>query len=388
MSVPQWIGYCTNVHAGATLEQTRANLQEHAVRVRQLVSADQPIGVGLWLSAEAARSLRSTENGVAQFRSWLSENQLMPYTLNGFPYGDFHQKVVKLEVYKPTWMDRQRLDYTLDLVAILDGLLPPGDEGSISTVPITWGQPEVESEKLEAAAAHLRELANHLETLDKESGRLIYLCIEPEPGCVIDTTDDMIEFFHKYLLNQDDAEMMARYIRVCHDVCHAAVMFEDQTTVLEKYAAAGIAVGKVQVSSAIEVDFGSMDSEQKSAAIQRLSQFAEDKYMHQTSTRNPAGETVLHYDLPDLLKLAEAGEYLDCMWRIHFHMPIYLQEFGELKTTQSHIIDLLNAGELIQSIRHWEVETYAWGVLPAELQHEHLSDGIAKEICWLKDQLK
>jgi hypothetical protein len=205
---------------------------------------------------------------------------------------------------------------------------------------------------------------------------------------VIDTTDDMIEFFHKYLLNQDDAEMMARYIRVCHDVCHAAVMFEDQTTVLEKYAAAGIAVGKVQVSSAIEVDFGSMDSEQKSAAIQRLSQFAEDKYMHQTSTRNPAGETVLHYDLPDLLKLAEAGEYLDCMWRIHFHMPIYLQEFGELKTTQSHIIDLLNAGELIQSIRHWEVETYAWGVLPAELQHEHLSDGIAKEICWLKDQLK
>ena len=33
----------------------------------------------------------------------------MPFTFNGFPYGDFHQSVVKHRVYEPTWADAERL---------------------------------------------------------------------------------------------------------------------------------------------------------------------------------------------------------------------------------------------------------------------------------------
>ena len=44
-------GYCTNVHAGATLEATRANLERHALEVKAEYSPDRPMGVGLWLSA-------------------------------------------------------------------------------------------------------------------------------------------------------------------------------------------------------------------------------------------------------------------------------------------------------------------------------------------------
>src|SRR5437879_3892201 len=88
------LGYCTNVHAGADLEQTRANLQRHAVAVKPLVRPGEPLGIGLWLSAAAAASLRQG-SALDAFRDWLGDAGLLPYTVNGFPYYDFHQKVVK-----------------------------------------------------------------------------------------------------------------------------------------------------------------------------------------------------------------------------------------------------------------------------------------------------
>ena len=193
------IGYCTNVHAGADLETTRANLQQHAVAVKQKFSPDGPLGIGLWLSANTARTLREGER-IRDFAAWLTAVGLAPFTLNGFPYGDFHQPVVKHEVYKPTWSEPSRVDYTLDLIEILDGLLPPGMEGSISTLPIQWGKPSPSSEQLSAAAANLRKVADRLAWLEEERGRLIYLCLEPEPGCVLDQAQDVVEFFEDQLL--------------------------------------------------------------------------------------------------------------------------------------------------------------------------------------------
>jgi hypothetical protein len=64
---------------------------------------------------------------------------LVAYTINGFPQDDFHQKVVKHRVYRPAWWEPARLEYTRDLVRILDRLLPSGVSGSISTLPIGWG---------------------------------------------------------------------------------------------------------------------------------------------------------------------------------------------------------------------------------------------------------
>ena len=52
------IGYCTNVHAGTTLAQTKTNLDTHAVAVRDDLCPHGTLYPGLWLSAEAARQLR------------------------------------------------------------------------------------------------------------------------------------------------------------------------------------------------------------------------------------------------------------------------------------------------------------------------------------------
>src|SRR3954447_23496185 len=138
-SSPQ-LGYCTNVHAGADLETTRANLERHALAVKGRFAPHTPMGIGLWLSAAAARKLLA-ERQTPGFAAWLAQVGLVPFTLNGFPHGDFHEQVVKHRVYTPTWWDSARLDYTLDLIAILDAILPPGLDGSISTLPIAWGNP-------------------------------------------------------------------------------------------------------------------------------------------------------------------------------------------------------------------------------------------------------
>ena len=51
-------------------------------------------------------------------------------------------------------------------------------------------------------------------------------------------------------------------------------------------------------------------------------------------------------------------------------------------TTQEYVgqcLELLRNGE----VGHWEVETYAWEVLPDKMKQDTLADGIAEELMWL-----
>ena len=387
MTLPFALGYCTNVHAGATLRQTRENLQKHAVRVKELYSPKRPMGIGLWLSAAAAKELVETKQ-VAEFRDWLAEQGLVPYTMNGFPYGDFHEKIVKHRVYQPTWWDRQRLDYTLQLVDILHQILPPGLEGSISTLPIAWGTPCPDLEQTQAAAEQLRAAARHMHQLEERTGRLIYLCLEPEPGCVFTFADDVVHFSKWQLFNGPDVSIVRRHIRICHDVCHAAVMFEDQEEVLRKYRDAGIEVGKIQVSAALRMDLRAMDHNVqrdgtflREQAVEQLRGFAEDRYLHQTVVKDVFDE--LFYEDLQLALMVQADASLG-EWRVHFHVPIFLTKFGLLQATQEQISQCLAAASYYTTCQHLEVETYAWSVLPKELQHAELAEGITQELKWLE----
>jgi hypothetical protein len=394
------LGYCTNVHAGANLAQTRENLKKHAVRVKELYSPSESMGIGLWFSAASARELVQTKQ-VAALAGWLREAGLLPYTLNGFPYGDFHQRVVKHRVYEPTWWEPERLAYTLQLIDILDALLPPGEEGSISTLPIAWGKPCPDREQSLQAAIQLKQVAHYLHDLEERTGRLIYLCIEPEPGCVFSLADDAIHFFEWQLFRDDHADLIRRHIRLCHDVCHAAVMLEDQADVLQRYAAAGIEVGKIQVSAALRMNLDLLERPTRETLqphFQQLASFNEERYLHQTSIRRPdeAGfvEEVFYEDLHLALAaewepaLANARAGRPCgEWRVHFHVPIFQQELGLLSSTQEQIRECLLAAREHSSCRHYEVETYAWTVLPPELKPTDLAAGIAEELKWF-DQLK
>lgn len=376
------IGYCTNVHAGADLAATRANLERYALAVKARVSPDRPMGVGLWLSAAAARKLLAEQQAEA-FAGWLRDVGLVPFTLNGFPHGDFHQAVVKHRVYEPTWYDPERLRYTLDLITIHNALLPPGMEGSISTLPLAWGQPAPAGEQLALAAKHLGQVAEHLSKLEQRSGRLIYLSLEPEPGCVLQRSGDVVRFFQEHWLRGGEEAAVRRHLRVCHDVCHAVVMFEEQADVLKAYRAAGIEVGKVQVSSAVTVPWDQIAPDDRRAAVEQLASFAEDRYLHQTLVRDRADAApVFHEDLPRALRTVTDPRQLSGEWRIHFHVPVYLERFGHLSSSRSAIDECLKAARQHPTMHHFEVETYAWGVLPAELRQPDLARGIAEEMKW------
>jgi hypothetical protein len=106
----------------------------------------------------------------------------------------------------------------------------------------------------------------------------------------------------------------------------------------------------------------------------------------------------LEEDLPEVIqrylcggKLLDPTRISDEQWLIHFHVPIYLQRWGYIESTQSQIIAWLKLAqsrpELLASEVAYEVETYAWGVLPSELRRESLDEGIAQEIAWLQSQL-
>lgn len=373
------LGYCTNVHAGATLEETRASLERHAVRVRDLVSPQAPLPIGLWLSSRAAHGLTEDPDGARRLRDWLIERGLRVFSLNGFPYGDFHQERVKELVYLPHWGDARRVEYTIQLADILTDLLPEGSaEGSISTLPLGW-RPMFFAQgggaALGVAAANLERVARHLADLEQRRSVCVHVDLEPEPGCALERASDVTGFFSSCLRPGTDGDRQRRYIRVCHDICHSAVMFEDQAEALAAYRAAGIRVGKVQVSSAVECD----GSERGFRLLRALD---EPRWLHQTCVLEGTGEVRFFADLEAAMDSTAHG-----VWRTHFHVPVSARALGALGTTQRQITDCFAAIRPEDGISHFEVETYAWSALPMEHRGGGLAESIAAELRWTREAL-
>jgi sugar phosphate isomerase/epimerase len=373
------IAYCTNVHAGPDVESTERNLLEHAVRVRELSGTRGLLPVGLWLSAIAAGQLERRDD-VRALRDRLLEAGIAVVTLNGFPFIDFHDHAIKHAVYEPHWARPERLAYTLRLANILVDLLPDDvRDASISTVPIGW-RPTFTNEGCGAsvgiAAAQLEAVVAHLRRIERETGVRLHVDLEPEPGCLLDRAEHVVALFDEALGRTPDAR---RHLGVCHDICHSAVMFEEQAAALELYRRNGIRVGKVQVSSAIEAD-GSR------SALAALARFDEPKYLHQTVVRLDSGELRFHEDLRPALGMPPKG-----VFRTHFHVPIHLEAIaldeGVLRTTRGEIDACLAALEPDET-RVLEIETYAWPVLPESIRPATLAEGIAAEVRWLRERTR
>ncbi len=392
-------GYCTNVHAGVTLQSALEQIDRHATRVRDRLIADGRLPVGLWFSEAVAEQV-ILENRFGFLLDWLSERGLTVNTLNGFPQGDFHQSVVKHSVYQPTWNCESRAVYTQRLAQILEALLPEGGVGSISTLPLGWPHAPWHAENFSLAAEFLLGTAHFLHRLSENRGCEIVVAIEPEPGCVLGSATDLVTFFERYLFRGSDAEVARQHLTVCHDICHSGVMFEPQPEALELYHSAGIRVGKVQVSSAVHVPWDEVISQPELQAdmLKQVRSFNEPKYLHQTTRCGPSLklESIVE-DLPLAFTKWTNGQIPSRPWRIHFHLPIFLERFGLLATTRS---DIPEACEFLEHRRHhqiagrdwftghYEVETYAWPVLPPELAVTDLATGIAQELEYFREVLK
>ena len=297
------LAYCSNVHPAEDLEGIHAQLRRFSGPVREHLGVDR-LTVGLWLPAAAAAQLAAESEEIDALRAVLDEQGLEVVTLNAFPYGGFHDPVVKHRVYRPDWSEPDRLEYTLDAATVLAALLPEDIAlGSISTLPLAWQSPWP-PEASAAARSQLDELAAGLARLRERTGRHIRVGLEPEPGCLIETTAQAVAE-----LEGVDTE----YIGVCVDTCHLATAFEDAPEAIGRLTAAGLPVVKSQLSAALHV-------EDPAGARAALGEFVEDRFLHQV--REPAAAGVLtRDDLPDAL--GEDGLPAEHPWRVHFHLPLH-----------------------------------------------------------------
>ncbi|MFF2273439.1 metabolite traffic protein EboE [Agromyces sp. NPDC058136] len=367
------LSYCTNVHPAEDLDGVIAQLDASAGPARRAAGLDR-LGVGLWLPADLARRLTVDTEGVNRLRACLEANGLEVRTVNAFPYAAFHAEVVKHDVYLPDWTDPRRADYTLNCARVLAELLPPDGDGSISTLPLAWRSPWTPDHDARATA-ELRRVSDRLRELRRRTGRTIRLAIEPEPGCVLDTVADVVDWLAPRLGTEGiDPE----HIGICLDTCHLAVSFADPVETVGLIEAAGIRIVKVQASAALHVE-DPADSASRSA----VAAFVEQRYLHQTRELAPDGVVLAADDLPDALeKLPAEGP-----WRVHFHVPLHLAPTSPLTATT----DVLRAAcAAVRQTSHGEeahldIETYTWSVLPGGVTD--LTAGISAELRWALDEL-
>ncbi|MFI7390561.1 MULTISPECIES: metabolite traffic protein EboE [Streptomyces] len=370
------LAYCTNVHPAETLDGVLAQLRDHCEPVRKRLGRDR-LGIGLWLARDAAHALVTDPAALRGLRTELDRRGLEVVTLNGFPYQGFGAEEVKYRVYKPDWADPERLEHTTSLARLLAGLLPDDvTDGSISTLPLAW-RTAYDETRADKARGALVTLAERLDALQDLTGRSIRIGLEPEPGCVVETTHDALAPLTAIAHDR---------IGVCVDTCHLATSFEDPHAALDALAAARVPVVKSQLSAALHAEHPA-----DPAVREALAAFAEPRFLHQTRTTTPSGGLHGTDDLDEAL--ADGGPLpRTAPWRAHFHVPLHAAPAAPLTSTLPVLKTALTrlVGGPHPLTRHLEVETYTWQALPPELRpraRAQLTDGIAAELTLARDLL-
>ena len=389
--------YCSNIHPGERWDEHFKTLQENLPYIKSQLSPQQPFALGLRLANDASIELSDPER-LAEFKAWLAANDIYVFTMNGFPYGGFHATRVKDDVHTPDWTTLDRTEYTKRLFRILAQLLPDGMQGGVSTSPLSyrywWANEEETQQTIKVATENILQVVETLMELRQTTGKVMHLDIEPEPDGILENGQEFIEWYSDYFLPKGIAylvethhaspeeaqETLRTHIQLCYDVCHFAVSYEEPQTIVNQLNELDIRVGKIQISSAIKIDF----SENKEAKLKAIRSFDEPVYLHQVVAKTTTGDFQKYPDLSNAL----AEEALNQNeWRIHFHVPLFIESYGLLDSTQNEIVKTLSVQKNTPFTQHLEVETYTWGVLPADMQ-KPIGESIVREMEWVSEQLK
>lgn len=390
--------YCTNIHVGENWADHFNALKLSFPEIKQQLSPNAPMGIGLRLSNIASIELLQGDN-LLQFKQWLQLQEAYVFTMNGFPYGGFHHTIVKDQVHAPDWTTDDRVAYTLRLFHILANLLPEGMAGGISTSPLSYRNwfktaPALEAAKSDATKNILR-IAAELNLIKQKTGIQLHLDIEPEPDGILETGREFIDWFEQDLLLQgsvffeqnyqipaaESQKLIKDHVNLCYDVCHFAIGYEPHELVIEELTNKGIKVGKIQISAALKAKFD-VSHTNKQTILAEFEKFNESTYLHQVIARLADGKLLRYPDLPDALTATDDAQE----WRAHFHVPVFLENFGLVQSTQADIIKVLEIQMEKPFTDHLEVETYTWGVLPDSLKIP-LTQSIIRELEWVKYKL-
>lgn len=382
------LGYCTNIHRGDGWAETFCSLKEFTNAVRQRVSPKKPYGIGLRLSDRASREL-SDRATILAFRKWLDANNSYVFTINGFPFGRFHGHGVKEQVYLPDWTSPDRLEYTTRLFDLLAQLLPPGMEGSVSTVPGSFKAFTRDADQLKAIRSNIFKCIKHLDRLCELVDRKMHLGLEPEPLCLLETTNEVVHFFERLRTEHSNDSLISQFLGITYDTCHMAVEFEDPGMAICLLRQHGIKISKLHLSSALSL-FPTPE------ACAFLRSFSDQTYLHQVVTRDEYGRLTRYKDLSDVINLQTGLPLLQSAlenpqseeWRVHYHIPLHSEATELCGNTKDHLLQILDQLQFLPGLcSHLEMETYTWEVMPPELKNRSVVDQIASEYEWTLEQL-
>jgi len=248
----------------------------------------------------AARELAEGQ-ALRQFRHWLENHDCYVFTINGFPYGQFHGARVKEQVYLPDWTSPARHLYTNALFDLLAKLLPAGIEGSVSTVPGSFKEFIQTDEKNKLIRKNIWRCVEHIARVGEKSKRKLHLGLEPEPLCLFENSAETIQFFERLRTDHKNDSRLNEFLGVNYDCCHFAVEFEEPQNAIAALREAGIKISKIHLSSALKTK--AMKEERKA-----LEKFSDDVYLHQVVAHGANGKLKFFRDLPDALACSRTCE--------------------------------------------------------------------------------
>jgi hypothetical protein len=376
--------YCTNVHRGESWPETFAALEKYTLAVRDRVCPHGWFGIGLRLSERAAVELNEGHER-RHFQCWLEKNNCYVFTLNGFPYGQFHGLRVKEQVFRPDWTSPERVAYTNLLFNLLAEIVPPGIAGSVSTLPGTFKEFRPAPEALKLIRQNLWQTVEHIARVSAKTGRQLHLGLEPEPLCQLESSAETLHLFEHFRAEHPNDDRLAEHLGVNYDTCHFALGFEEPFNALPCLVNQGIKISKIQLSSALHV-------RPTANACELLENFCDDVYLHQVVERDAGGNRKIYRDLPeavlDARRRLAAGDWEIPEWRIHFHVPLHAPVMAPFANTNDHLLGVLDLlGEFPEICSHLEMETFTWEVLPPALKTQNVVDQLVQEYTWTSTEL-
>jgi hypothetical protein len=366
------LAYCTNIHRGETWHETFDALKTDTLAVRERVCLRDPFAIGLRLSNRAAKELSDSKT-LLEFQKWLEKKSCYVFTINGFPYGQFHGTRVKEQVYAPDWTSTDRLNYTNLLFDLLAKILPAEIEGSVSTVPGSFKEFIQTDGQEKIIHQNIWRCVEHISRLSEKSKHKLHLGLEPEPLGLLENSAETIKFFEQLRAEHKNDPRIEEFLGVNYDCCHFAIEYEEPHEAIAELQKAGIKISKIHLSSALKT---SLTAE----ACKALEKFADDVYLHQVIVRGANGKLKSFRDLPDALaaKNLQLAE-----WRIHFHVPLHAPAAPPFENTNDHLLGVLDLlAENPKLCSHLEMETYTWEVLPPELKSRGVVEQLVAEYEW------
>jgi hypothetical protein len=138
-------------------------------------------------------------------------------------------------------------------------------------------------------------------------------------------------------------------------------------------------VFKLQEAAALHIP------EVTQAAVDTLKRYAKTIYLTQTLEKKN-GKLTKYLNVDDAIAAFEK-EPGPREWRTHIHVPVFLDDLGQFRTTRFAIADALRMHKAKPISRHLEVETYTWDMLPESAKSNDIVDYICRELEWVKGQL-